>query len=224
MPCAARVTHARLLRRSLTVGAALALVLVGACSDDEDPAASATTEAVETTTTAPADDTTTTTAAEVPAGDLVLRGDGLGVTTLGAAPDEAIAAVSGVLGPPTRDTGWEPSFSSYGTCPGEQLRGVEWDHLVLLFTDGETEHGAGQHLFAWRVTGAPPAVGTANGFGFGATAADAEELYPGAVEHFPPEEPFPGLLEITVDGGRISAYLDEADTVTNLEAGAPCGE
>ena len=141
-----------------------------ACSDD-DPA---------TTTTRPPR------RAEPSA--IALRGDGLGVVALGAAPDAAIAAVSAELGEPSVDTGWEPSFSTYGTCPGEQIRGVEWDGLVLLFTDGDTAEGTGEHLFTWRVTGAPPAVSTAMGLGFGATAADAEDLYPGEVETVPAED------------------------------------
>lgn len=164
----------------------------------------------------------TTGAADV-GGGIELRGDGLGVAPLGAAPEVAIAAVSAALGEPTADTGWEPASSSYGTCPGEQIRGVEWDHLVLLFTDGDTAFGRGEHLFTWRVTGAPPALGTAKGLGYRATVTDAEELYPGAVEVTPPDDPFPGFVTITVDGGKITGYL-EGDVITNLEAGAPCGE
>jgi hypothetical protein len=159
-----------------------------------------------------------------PDATIELRGDGLGVVALGAPPDAAVTAVTAALGDPTADTGWQSSFSVYGTCPGEQVRGVEWDHLVLLFTDGETDYSSGEHLFAWRITGAPPALGTASGFGYHATAADAEELYPGAVEVVPPDDPFPGLLRIAAEGGTITAYLDEHDVVTNVEAGAACGE
>jgi hypothetical protein len=204
--------HVRaLITTSLVVG-------LSACTDDE-PATSTTTNLDATTTTAPA-----TTSGDAPQVDIVLRGDGLGVVELGADPEVAVAAVSEALGEPTADTGWESSFSVYGTCPGEQVRGVEWDHLVLLFTDGSTAHGNGPHFFAWRITGSPPALGTAAGFGYRATAADAEELYAGGVEVVPPDEPFPGFLQIEAEGGTITAYLDEADVVTNLEAGVACGE
>lgn len=204
--------HVRaLITTSLVVG-------LSACTDDE-PATSTTTNLDATTTTAPA-----TTSGDAPQVDIVLRGDGLGVVELGADPDAAVAAVTAALGEPTANTGWESSFSAYGTCPGEEVRGVEWDHLILLFTDGSTAYGSGPHLFAWRVTGAPPALGTATGFGYRATAADAEDLYPGDVEVVPPDEPFPGLLRIDAEGGTITAYLDDADVVTNIEAGAACGE
>jgi hypothetical protein len=203
-----------------------ASLLVAACNDDDEPATATTAvDSTSTTTAAPtttASDTTTT--AEPAEAAIALRGDGLGVAALGAAPDAAIAAVTAAVGDPSVDTGWEPSFSTYGTCPGEQIRGVEWGGLVLLFTDGDTAYGSGEHLFSWRVTGAPPAVSTATGLGFGSTAADAEELHPGQVETVAAEDPFPAFLEVQADGGLITAFLDDAATITNLEAGALCGE
>jgi hypothetical protein len=201
------------------------VLLVGGCSDDDDPAASDSTES--TTTSAPAETTATdatTTTGEPEPSDLALRGDGLGVVDFGAPPDAAVAAVRAELGDPAQDTGWEDSFSSYGTCPGEQIRGVEWGGLILLFTDGDTAEGSGEHFFTWRVIGAPPAVATANGLSWGATKADAEELYPEKVNAVPAEEPFPAFLEIDAEGGQITAFLDDSDTITNLEAGTPCGE
>lgn len=196
--------------------------LVAACSGQQASDAASSTGATTSTTGRPA--TTSSSAAADPSGGVIeLRGDGLGVVALGADPDVAIAAVSAAIGQPTADTGWEPAFSTYGTCPGERIRGVEWDHLVLLFTDGDTAHGRGQHLFTWRITGAPPALGTARGLGYKATVADAEELYPGAVEVTPPDDPFPGFVRIGVDGGSITGYLD-GDVITNLEAGVSCGE
>ena len=210
------------MRCALALTVALAVVLP-ACSDDDPetaPSTSSTTAPAETTTSGP----TTTAAPEPEPSALALRGDGLGVVEFGAAPDDAVAAVAAELGDPAQDTGWEPSFSSYGTCPGEQIRGVEWGGLVLLFTDGDTAEGTGEHFFTWRVNGAPPAVATATGLGFGATAADAEELYPGQVERVPAEEPFPAFLDIQAEGGPLTAYLDDGDAITNLEAGTPCGE
>jgi hypothetical protein len=217
--------------RRLLLGVAVAsLLLAAGCSEAEPNAGPNATTSTEpdgdaaTTTTGFGDEPAVTTSTEAEAAAaIVLRGDGLGVTELGAAPGDAIAAVTAALGEPTRDTGWEPSFSEYGTCPGEQIRGVEWDHLVLLFTDGTTDRGSGEHLFAWRLTGAPPALGTATGLGYQATVTDAEELHPGAITVFPAEDPFPGYLEIAADGGTITAYLD-GDVITNLEAGTACGE
>ncbi len=203
----------RVRRVALLLTAACLLV---SCSDDDPGPASA-----EETARGTESSTSTT---ETATSEIALRGDGLGVVDLGARPDEAIAAVRAELGEPTVDTGWEPSSSSYGTCPGEQIRGVEWGGLVLLFTDGRTDHGSGEHLFTWRVTGAPPPIATHEGLGYGATGTDAEELYADTVERVPAEDPFPAFLRIAGEGGRITAYLDDTDTITNLEAGAVCGE
>ena len=212
------------VRRATAVLVVL-LATLAACSDDGEPEAAEPT--ASTTTSAPAETSSTeapTTTAEPEPSDLALRGDGLGVIDFGAPPDAAVAAVKAELGDPAQDTGWEESFSSYGTCPGEQIRGVEWGGLVLLFTDGDTAEGTGEHFFTWRVIGAPPAVATATGLGWGATKADAGDLYGDQVSSVPAEEPFPAFLEIDAEGGQITAYLDDTDTITNLEAGTPCGE
>jgi len=207
------------MRRALVL--TVALILLG-CSDDDSGSSPTTIPA--TSIEAPADSTTTSTTEPAPS-SIALRGDGLGVVALGAVPDVAVASISDELGEPSADSGWQPSASSsYGTCPGERIRGVEWGGLVLLFTDGGTIFGEGEHLFTWRVSDAPPPVATAKGLGYGATAADAEELYPEHVVRVPVEDPSPAFLTIGAEGGPITAYLDEADTITNLEAGATCGE
>lgn len=222
-------------RRTPLLGLTLAVALgagwlTGCSASDDDPTAGTSDEptsttVAESTTTSPGSTGDVTSTTEVTGRvEIVLRGDGLGVVELGADPDAAVAALSEALGEPTVDTGWEASFSRYGTCPGEMIRGVEWDFLVVLFTDGDTSYGSGEHLFSWRVTGSPPPIATARGFGYQATVADAEELYPGAVDAVPAEEPFPAFLEVEVEGGPIVAFLDEQDRVTNLEAGVPCGE
>ena len=208
------------MRRTCAVLCALAALVPAACRDGAGDGASTSTGP---STSAPAPTEGTRTSADAPAPQIALRGDGLAVVDLGAPPGDALAAVRAELGEPTLDTGWQPSFSTYGTCPGSQIRAVEWDGLVLLFTDEPTEQGEGAHLFSWRLTGSPPALATAEGFGVGATVGDAEDLYPGAVEVVPPEEPFPGFLVVHAVGGEITAYL-AGEVVSFLEAGTPCGE
>jgi len=145
------------------------------------------------------------------------------VVAFGAAPDAAIAAVSAALGEPTADGGWS-SFSNDSYCPGGRVRVVKWGGLWLLFTDGDTTYGTGQHLYSWWVHGAPPALSTRRGLGFGATATDAEDLYPGQVVTVPPEDPVPGMLRIQAEGGDIVAYFDAADSISSLGAGLVCGD
>src|SRR3546814_13929622 len=82
---------------------------------------------------------------------IALRGDGLGVVSLGSEPDAAVSAVTAALGDTSLDTGWGSSFGTYGTCPGTEVRAVEWGGLVLLFTDGPTHFGSPPRSGARRV-------------------------------------------------------------------------
>src|SRR3546814_10517630 len=121
-----------MLRRALRPAAALAaatIVLVSCGGDDDEGAdGEATTTTVEQTTTTVDATTTSTTTAEVttttaPGDDdsaaIALRGDGLGVVSLGSEPDAAVSAVTAALGDRSLETGWESSLGPYGTCPGK---------------------------------------------------------------------------------------------------------
>src|SRR3546814_20626376 len=92
------------------------------------------------------------------------RGDGLGVVSLGSEPDAAVSAVTAALGDPSLDTGWESSFGTYGTCPGPEVRAVEWGGPVLLFTDGPTDFRSTHPLFSWRLGCTPHPLTPGPGF------------------------------------------------------------
>lgn len=201
---------------------AVAALLAAGCSGDDGGAAEEETTSTSSSGEVPTSDATTTTAA--PSGPAALRGDGLGLAAFGAAPDEALSALQSLLGNPTEDTGWQPSASSsFGTCPGREIRAVRWDGLTLLFTNGSTEHGTGRHFFQWRQLAAPPPIATVKGLSVGATRADAEQLYPGTTVS--EDELVAGAVaEIPAEGGTLIGFLDDGDVITNLEAGVPCGE
>lgn len=216
------------------VAAALSLALVlGACSDDGDDAersasssttsgASSSTAPAPTSTTA-ATPTTTVVPDDVPLVRLALRGDGLGAASFGDDPVEVVRAVAATLGAHDEDTGWQPAGGAFGTCPGTRVRAVRWGGLTALFTDGTSDYGRGEHFFQWRqVPGAPP-LATVKGLGAGATRADAEALYEDVVAY---EDELVGgpVVEVQVEGGRLLGFLDGGGTITNLEAGMPCGE
>jgi hypothetical protein len=77
---------------------------------------------------------------------LVLEEDGLGVVAFGTEGDAAVQAITVAIGEPDEDSGWIASFSGFGSCPGERVRGLRWGTLWALLTDGETE---------WRTDGVP---------------------------------------------------------------------
>ncbi len=217
----------------------LAASLVGAaCSDDDDSSArddtttteetttteATTTEARSTTTTAAPTTTapaTTTTAA--PTSAAALRGDGLGLVSFGQAPDASMAMLAPLLGAPEEDSGWQPAIGVYGVCPGAQVRALRWGGLSLLFTEGTTDVGTGQHFFSWRQTGSPPPIATSKGLSVGATRTDIDELHPGAI--YSEDELVGGpVVEVPVEGGTLIGFLDGGGMLTNLEGGVPCAE
>ncbi len=184
--------------RVLAVG--LAMVVAGGCGGDDGPAATSTTTApvgtaAASTTTAPAG-TAATSTTTAPAGtaatsttatsgpSVTLRADGLGVTAFGDLPEYAVAALTVALGEPTSDA-TEPSFSSFGTCPGTTLRAVEWGGLAVLITDGATAYGVegGPHFFAYLYrSGGDPSLLTQEGVGPGSSVADLRAAYGSALQ------------------------------------------
>ena len=146
---------------------------------------STTTTSTSTTTTSTTTSTTSTTVATtIPGSGVVLEGNGLDVAEFGDDPEEAIAALTDALGDPDEDTGWVGSTDSqFGTCPGTVVRGVRWQTLWALFTDGETEWEEDDpHFFAYQHASFfdPSAVMglvTEEGVGLGSSRAELEDAY-----------------------------------------------
>lgn len=94
-----------------------------------------------------------------------LTGDGLalpnGVVAFGDALATARPTVDRFLGRPTRDTGVIAAAGDYGTCPGEDLRVLEYDGGALQLFFGTRPGATAMTLFSWRLTRAstrvPPA-------------------------------------------------------------------
>ena len=170
---------------------------------------------------------------------LILTPEGLAGARLGDEPGVAIDAISAVLGPPSLDDDWGDSFSTYGTCPGPQIRPVGWGPLLFLFTDGTSAFAktARPHLFEIRYsdlytgeahTRLPIPVTTQLGITLGSTKADIKAAY-GANVTFEPENEVsaPAFHVGPLGPGGIYGFLDDtndAATVVELGAGQPCGE
>ena len=142
-----------------------------------------TTTGVPVSTTTVVSETTTTVP---PAAELVLRGDSLGDVRFGVDAEGAIAYVESLLGAPDSDSGYVDSVSEFGMCPGEQVRGVRWGDLLLLFGD-ESEVASGRlHFYGWRFgpvgTSMPEPVGPATdgGISLGSTVNELLAAHPSA--------------------------------------------
>lgn len=228
------------------------LLVLGACGDDSGGIVVTTTTTVtltttvaETTTTTAAPTTTTaapttTTAAPttttIEAPSVLLSDEGIqaGETWVyfGYDDDDAVAAVSAVLGPPTNDSGWVDSFGSYGVCPAPEVRGVEWNGLILLFTQADTDFwfGGVEHFFAYTYTSIPPDLETTQGLALGDTIADLQSIY-GGPDLFIDESPFdPSAAIWSYDAASWTgmygfATSQSADgVIQSITGGRGCGE
>lgn len=189
----------------------------------------------------PTSSSTPTLAPRAPRGSLVqLSMSGLGVVVFGDEPEFAIEALGSRLGAPEEDSGWIESINSrFGVCPGNFVRGVRWQHLRVLFTDGRTDYGNERtpHLFAWSYgKGVGARVGrldlrTPEGIGLRSTVSDVRRAYP-AAKIFPDTEGDPFGNSFSLDGSTESGFLfgtltsaEDDGRVEYLEYGAPhCGE
>jgi len=192
------------------------------------------TSTIPTSTSSTTTSTSTTTTTTAPP-TLVLREDGLGVVAFGSEAEIAVASIIAALGAPDEDSGWVPSFSRFGTCPGEQVRGLRWATMWALMTDGDTEwrNDGVPHFFSYLNSvffedGQSLGLLTEEGIGLGDTVADLDAAYRDRLEvSF--EELFNGyVFSIEVpEPGRLWGGLtgdDGDDRITSIDGGVGCGE
>lgn len=190
-----------------------------------------TTVAETTTTTSPPETTTTTTALAVEINNQGIQAGDEWVY-FGYDDEDAIAAVSTVLGAPDTDSGWVDSFSVYGTCPGSVVRGVHWGSLTLLFTQADTDFWSGgvPHFFAYYYTNTPPDLMTSEGLSLGMTLADLEAIYGGSdlvtgEADLVPGETFWSYKQASWTGlWGYAGGLDPTAPVSSINGGRGCGE
>lgn len=201
-------------------------------STSQPPETTTTESPAETTTTVPAE--TTTTAADP--GTVELSDEGVQAgdewVHFGYDDEDAIDAVTAVLGAPDTDSGWIDSFSVYGTCPGPDVRGVHWGELVMLFTHADTDFWSGgvPHFFAYYYTALPPDLLTTEGVGIGSSVEMLEAVYGGPL--YTMDEAFfdPSLGFWTYDQQRWTGLWGyatgqtPAHVVTSINGGQGCGE
>ena len=195
------------------------------------------TTTAPTTTEAPLPSTTTTTT-EAPPAPLILQDNGIGGVAFGTDPATTIAYAESVLGPAKNDTGWVDSFSKYGTCPGPEVRGVEWGGagarygFALLFTEASTDHlpGGGQHLFGYYYFGDPADLETDAGITVGLTLGEAQAAHAGSTVEEHPLVPGSAIWKVDPNPSDdallwgFSNGLAPASPMTSINGGVTCGE
>lgn len=161
-----------------------------------------------------------------PTPEIVLKADGLGAVAFGATPEETIAVLTSAFGAPTKDTGWVESFSPYGICPGESIRGVEWNSLHVLF--GDTIHGE-KSFFGYeyvdRTNMGTPTISTEQQITLGATKAQIQTAYPNATfgEWLPGQTGTTFIRGAEGSGEYLGGTLED-DKLFWIGGGIFCGE
>jgi hypothetical protein len=196
------------------------------------PAESTTTTDADTTTTTDADTTTTTDAGFT----VELNDEGVQAGAewvyFGFDDDEAVAAVTAILGSPSHDSGWIDSFSGYGTCPFPVVRGVHWGDFIMLFTQAETDFwSAGvPHFFAYYFTNPIPDLLTTEQVRIGSSIGELEVAYGGPLytmdeAFFDPSQGFWTFdLQTWTGLWGYSTGQTPAHVVTSINGGQGCGE
>lgn len=238
------------VRSSLALVALVALLPLLACgSDPAPPDASATPSA-----SAPASSPAPSTQASAEPSPVVtglatsmplprrtrgvpvrLTGDGIELPTRVVVFGDTLAAVQPdllrFLGTPTTDTGPIDPFSTYGTCPGKDLRVLEFDGGALQVLFATMEGDREMTVFSWALTAASDTTPKASAligdaatfeFGVGTTKAELEAGAGEALELVQDELTGPAFTVKDQSRGFFGTL--EADRVLFVQAGTGCGE
>lgn len=191
------------------------------------PATSAAPTTTAATSTTVGASTTTPTSVQA-AAKLMLSDTGLGDAAFGADPDEVVSYVRSILGPPTDDSGWVDPLQTFGVCPGNEVRGVTWDDLQLLFSDNSIVLSGRRHFFnyvygpASGSTVLPEGMRTANGIGIGSSIADLRVAYPNVQVY--PEEIFGPYFVVNESFTGFLTGVADTDRIISFIGGLGCGE
>lgn len=197
------------------------------------PEASSTTTSLATSTTATTSTTapTTTTTLADPLAALALNPTGVGDVTFGTDADETVRQFSLVLGNPTEDTGWTPSFE---TCPGTEARVVRWTSLQAFFTNGATEWApeGTPHFFHYGQSilaggGELIELTTSNGIGINSTLGELTAAY-GEQATITDDPVFGPFWEVDVAGAGVlwgtAGAIGDTGMIDSINGGSGCGE
>ncbi|KAA3641894.1 MAG: hypothetical protein DWP92_00360 [Armatimonadetes bacterium] len=179
-------------------------------SDDNGTAVGTTTTTTtaggDTTTTVPDTDTTTTSSTTIPstdpypavdppipAEDLKMRTDGLGVMdndikdiVFGTEADVAIGRLVASFGEPV-DTGWQTSTDQWGVCAGDLERILTFETFAAIVTKSggqEVFNGYRNDINFGLIEEPPAAIETLSGLKIGDTVADLNSIYESQVVTF----------------------------------------
>ena len=146
----------------------------------------------------------------------------------GADADGVVQYVTSILGVPTDDSGWADPFQSFGICPGNEVRGVTWGDLQLLFSDDSVVLSGRRHFFNYvygppiGTSITPSGMATAKGVGIGTSIADLRAAYPDVQVY--PEEMYGPYFAVNDNLSGFLTGVTDNDEIISFIGGNGCGE
>jgi hypothetical protein len=200
-------------------------------------------QTITSTSTEPQTTTSTTASPSTVIGELVAANNGLTLVSFGEEAEAAIAVLTGVLGSPDVDTGWQdPSDPAseplWPGCPGATARLLQWTgNLGVLFTDwnGDLSTPRGSvspPYFAGYGLWPTTSIRTVDGASSGMTLAEARAIYGDRLSVSDRPDDAVELFSFAIDGtgspltrtGSLRGWLFPPGTDSGQPADSPSDE
>ena len=158
-----------------------------------------------------------------------MREDGLGEALFGADAEEVIEYIRSLAGPPTSDSGWADPNSAFGVCPGNEVRGLVWGDLLVLFSDDSPVASGRRHFLSYSYgppfafTPQPAGMRTPRGITIGSTVAELRAAYPEVIVN-EGDDIFAANFHVSDNLNGFLTGAAETDTVESIIGGVGCGE
>jgi hypothetical protein len=215
-----------------------------------------TTDATETTDTTNGGDTTATTETTsvpgstitipsgqvdpiepvgepIPIDDLTMSADDLGPLEFGDPGSDVLGGLVATFGDPSDDTGFIIGNGSWGECPGDTIRIVQWGPLNIVTRGTAEDHVFASYRLDLRYGGinSPTTdIRTLSGLQVGDTVGDLETIYAGFVIEYTAHPSAGIVFELRAErGGELLLWgpvesPDDAALVTGIYSPDSCEE
>lgn len=168
----------------------------------------------------------------IPLSELQMNADGIGVLELGDDGDQVLGQLAATFGDPTQDTGFLVGSGSFGECPGDPVRVVQWGPLNIVVVGQPEDNKFVSYRMDLRyggITSPTTDIATRSGLQVGDTVGRLEEVYQGFVIEFVVDPDVGLVFELRSQlGGDLLLWgpvesQDEDALVTGIYSPDSCG-
>ncbi|MCJ7726885.1 MAG: hypothetical protein MUP76_10935 [Acidimicrobiia bacterium] len=120
----------------------------------------------------------------IPVDELTMTSNDIGTLDFGDDGDQILGRLAATFGAPTQDTGFIIGDGTFGECPGDSIRVVQWGPLnVVILNDGATSTFVSYRMDIryGGLTSATRDIATLSGLRVGDQVSQLEDIYGGFV-------------------------------------------